>query len=292
MPIPFACPYCGKQTVVADQYAGQSGPCSGCGKDVTVPMAPMKAPSAGNTAAVATAGGVSALVIILPIVLLGGIFVVGVLVALLLPAVQAARTAARRQQSSNNLRQIALAFHNYADTYKTFPPAYLADANGKPIHSWRVMILPFVEQSMTYDNYNFNVPWDAPENMGVTQAPITVYRSANAQAPAGETNYVVLTGPGTVFDKDKASSFRDIIDGTSNTVLAIEVRGAGIRWAEPKDLDIKDIAKAIQERTLGDGMGVNVAMCDGSVRYLNYAQAGQLLEKMATKGDGEVLQIP
>src|SRR6476469_182788 len=87
------------------------------------------------------------------------IAIIGVLVALLLPAVQAAREAARRMQCSNHLKQIGLALQNYHDTFGSLPPAYLADSQGKPIHSWRVLILPFLENTTLYDRYSFDEPW-------------------------------------------------------------------------------------------------------------------------------------
>src|SRR4029453_12945484 len=74
-------------------------------------------------------------------------------VALLLPAVQQAREAARRTQCKNNLKQIGLALHNYADVYGSFPPAYIADETDKPMHSWRVLILPFLDQDQLYKEY-------------------------------------------------------------------------------------------------------------------------------------------
>ncbi|MEZ6114117.1 MAG: DUF1559 domain-containing protein [Pirellulaceae bacterium] len=83
---------------------------------------------------------------------------------MLLPAVQTAREAARRSQCSSNLKQIELALHNYHDTFKSFPPAYIADANGRPMHSWRVLILPFMEQRELYDQCRFDEPWDGPNN--------------------------------------------------------------------------------------------------------------------------------
>ena len=86
------------------------------------------------------------------------------MIALLLPAVQSAREAARRAQCSNNLKQIGLAFHNYHDSYGCLPPAYIPDGNGQPMHSWRVLILPFVEQSPLYDQYDFDEPWNGPNN--------------------------------------------------------------------------------------------------------------------------------
>src|SRR5262245_66359 len=84
--------------------------------------------------------------------------------ALLLPAVQQGREAARRSQCKNNLKQIALALLNYESRYGTFPPAYVADESGKPMHSWRVLILPDLDQQALYNDYNFSEPWDGPNN--------------------------------------------------------------------------------------------------------------------------------
>src|SRR5690348_349653 len=106
--IPFTCPHCGKFMEVADQYAGQSGPCASCGKPVTIPMA---APSAFAATAYGpppakSGGGMATIFIVLGVSVVGLLMCAGVLAALLLPAVQAAREAARRSQSMNNLRQI------------------------------------------------------------------------------------------------------------------------------------------------------------------------------------------
>jgi hypothetical protein len=192
MPIQFTCPYCGKQTLVADQFIGQSGPCSGCGQTITIPGAPSKAMPISRPAPVPrrTTGSGSNVGVVLAIVgaCFFGLFVCGgVLLALLLPAVQAAREAARRTQCSNNLKQIALAFHNYHDTYKTFPPAYIPDENGRPMHSWRVLILPFLEQQALYNMYNFDEPWDSPANAMVTSTAIPVFQCASD--PGGWRDY-------------------------------------------------------------------------------------------------------
>ena len=89
---------------------------------------------------------------------------VPVMLALLLPAVQAAREAARRAQCTNNLKQIGLAMHNYASANGAFPPAAIYDANGKPLLSWRVLILPYLEQDSLYKQFHLAEPWDSPHN--------------------------------------------------------------------------------------------------------------------------------
>ena len=101
---------------------------------------------------------------------------IGILVGLLLPAVQAAREAARRMQCSNNMKQIALAMHNYEAVYKAFPPAYTTDANGQPLHSWRTLLLPYMEQQALYSQIDLNKPWDDPVNLPFSQVVITHLR--------------------------------------------------------------------------------------------------------------------
>ncbi len=149
MPIPFTCPHCGLETTVADQYAGQTGPCSRCGKPITVPGtaavpgAPFYPPPKPASKLPVL---IIALAVAVPVMLVCG----GILIALLLPAVQAAREAARRAQCQNNLKQIGLALLNYESTFRSFPPAVFTDDHGKPMKSWRVAILPFLEQQALY----------------------------------------------------------------------------------------------------------------------------------------------
>jgi prepilin-type processing-associated H-X9-DG protein len=292
MPIPFTCPHCGLQTNVADEYAGQSGPCARCGQTITVPPA-------GGAVSYAPApkrsGGPAVLVIVILAVL--GIAVVcgGVLVALMLPAVQAAREAARRAQCTNNMKQIALAMHNYHDTYNCFPPAYLADENGKPMHSWRVLLLPFLEQQALYEQYNFDEPWDSPANQRIAATVLDVYRCPSDPNPiAPQTCYVMIVGPETVSDGTKATSIREITDGTSNTILFIEATGSGIGWTEPRDLDATTITFQVNEPLGGEiesphPGGANCAFCDGSVRFLSDFVDPEELRAMSTIAGGEAV---
>lgn len=299
MPITFTCPHCGKQTHVADQYAGQSGPCAGCGQKITIPgpapsplVQPAYAPPAKSS------GGGPVVVVVVVVACLFGLLVCGgVLVALLLPAVQAAREAARRTQCTNNLKQIALAFHNYHDVYGTFPPAYIPDEDGQPMHSWRVLILPFLESQHIYNQYNFSEPWNSPNNLAVTRQPVPAYScpSSPANGPGGtETSYMVITGPNTVFDAGKACRISDILDGTSNTIMVVEVAGTGVNWGEPKDLDASTLTYPLG--TSGGSTpdsyhpgGLNAALCDGSVRFIADTVSPQVFNALITKAGAEVI---
>jgi prepilin-type processing-associated H-X9-DG protein len=299
MPISFTCPHCGKQTSVADQYAGQSGPCAGCGQKITIPglvateaVEPVYAPPSSRSS---NSGLI--IMIVVGACLFGVLVCGGVLVAMLLPAVQSAREAARRAQCSGHLKQIALAFHNYHDVYGTLPPAYIPDENGQPKHSWRVLILPFMEQSGIYERYNFDEPWNSPNNLAVTNQAVPGYSCPSTPGDtlgSTETNYMVITGPSTVFDGDKACKFRDILDGTSNTLLVVEVSGTGVNWAEPKDLDASTITYPLGSSGGGSPAsrhpgGLMVAMCDGSVRFIRNDVAPQTFQALTTKAGQETV---
>ncbi|OHB83917.1 MAG: hypothetical protein A2V98_11460 [Planctomycetes bacterium RBG_16_64_12] len=232
-------------------------------------------------------------VLILVVVLVVFLSCSGILVALLLPAVQAAREAARRSQCTNNLKQLALAVHNYHDLYQCFPPAYIADEDGRPMHSWRVLLLPFLEERALYEQYNFDEPWDSPGNQALAGRMPAVYRCPSDAPPnASDTDYAMIVGPGTLFDGTTVTRFQDVMDGTSNTLLFVEVAGAEIHWMEPRDLDIQALSPQINNpagpaiRSYHPG-GLNAALCDGSVHFLSESIDPGVLQLLITIADGQ-----
>ena len=295
MPILFTCPHCGRQTNVADAYAGQSGPCAGCGKTITVPSAPgvaVPAPRAG--------GNTPVLAIVLVAVLVVMLSCGGILIALLLPAVQAAREAARRSQCMNNLKQIALAMHNYHDVNNCFPPAVITDKDGRPMRSWRVAILPYMEQSPLFERYKSNEPWDGPSNRNLHNITVPTYRCPSDPGPANstETNYVMIVGKDSFGGlPNEAIHMRDIRDGLSNTIMIVEVAGSGIHWMEPRDLSVEEIQRRIND---GSGKwissrhpgGANVALGDASVRFLAQTIDRETLRRLINPNDGMQVNMP
>lgn len=290
MLIPFTCPACGKFMEVGAQYAGQSGPCQACGQTITIPFpdaakVPLQKKGAGPTQGSSVASVVLLAVGGAAIVLL---LICGVLGALLLPAVQAARTAARRAQSQNNMKQIALALQNYHDVHKAFPPAYIPDANGKPMHSWRTLILPYIENANLHRQYDFNKPWDDPANRAIADSLVPVYASAVDLQPGAHTSYVLLVGPGTAFEDANSPNMMKITDGTANTIMLVEVHGRTGSWAEPKDLDLAEFARMLQNSPPYPD-GTNAAMFDGSVHFL---QRNANLPALSSPAGGEPVVAP
>jgi len=292
MPIPFTCPHCGLETNVADQYAGHSGPCSKCGNTVTVPVpsgaTPFAAPSAPTKSSMPVV-----LIVVIVVLLVLAIPCAGILVALLLPAFQSAGEAARRAQCTNNVKQIALAMHNYHDFHKCFPPSVITDEQGTPRYSWRVAILPYAEQSPLYDQWNHDEPWDSPNNMRIGQTAIPTYRCPSDEGGDPlETNYVMITGEEAVGNlPNEVTKIAEIRDGTSNTILIVEVVDSGISWSEPRDLSLDELEMRINApggiASKHPG-GANAAFCDGSVHFLPESTGGQDLRGLLTKDGREV----
>jgi hypothetical protein len=280
MPIQFACPQCGKQTVVADQFAGQTGPCAACGAQVTVPHAALG--PAGPT----SGGGSGTAAIFIVLAVLGLIFLVclGGVGALFYGARGKALTAQKRMMSNNNLRQIGLALHNYHDTYRELPPAIVTDANGKPLYSGRVLLLPFLEQQGLFQQFDKSKAWDSPENLAISQQAVKVFQDpTNADRPKTRSDYVFVVGPGTLFETGAKTRFGDVTDGLSNTIAVIETKLGPDNWAAPIEWD----ATASNPAPGNYPGGHMVLFADGSVHFMvdSYLQANR--QALASKKGGE-----
>ena len=201
----------------------------------------------------------------------------------LLPSVQRVREASRRTQCINNTRQLWLAMQNYMSARLRLPPAYRADENGKPIHSWRVLILPEIEHQAIYDQYDFSEPWDGPNNSKLKKKiGYGPYFCPMAQSNDFKTPYKLVTGKGTAFDGDKSTTGAQF-KSTANTIAIIEDPGNPVCWMEPKDLTIEEAVKLFDFESATTTHGViqtkfsrrvyyhqTIAMLDGSVRSVGY----------------------
>lgn len=223
--------------------------------------------------------------------------------ALLLPAVQESRAAARRSQSMCNMKQIGVALHSYHDTYKAFPAAFSTDKEGKPLLSWRVHLLPFLEHAALYNQFHLDEPWDSEHNRPLIAQMPAVYRSPNSSAEPGKTVYLavrhedgVLAAPADSQRGRKAgvqgTRLDQIRDGLSRTILLVEASDASAEvWTKPDDLaaDKDDPFKGI----LGlHPRGFHAVFADGSVRFLPANMDRATLKALITKGGAEIVDLP
>jgi hypothetical protein len=223
-----------------------------------------------------------------------------VVFGLLLPGEGVPREAARRVSCSNNVKNIVLALHNYHDRYHAFPPAYVTDKAGKPLYSWRVLLLPYFESNADPINFHFDEPWDSPHNLKFAREEMPrVYGCPNR--PGGRhstvTSYVAVTGDETMWPGSAAMAFDKVTDGTSHTLLIVEWPESDVVWTEPRDLPMKDIRKwwfvspKVEAGEHRHGAGVYVGYADGRTSFLSPRElSGKQLRSLLTPaGDDATL---
>jgi hypothetical protein len=185
-----------------------------------------------------------------------------------MPAVQKVRSAASATMSVNNMKQIGIAMHCCHDAYGKLPGAAICDRNGKPLLSWRVAILPYIEQDNLYKQFKLDEPWDSANNKPLIARMPKIYSSPRYAAAEGMTCYKVFTGKNALFTHATGKRFTDVVDGLSNTVMAIEA-GEPVVWTKPDDIEF-DADKDLPKLDLPGGLReVHVCLGDGAVRRVS-----------------------
>ncbi len=223
---------------------------------------------------------------------LTSVAIIGVLVALLLPAVQAAREAARRNSSLNNMKQIMLTLLNYESAYGNFPAHSSFDESGKPLLSWRVHVLPFLEQQALYDQFHLDEPWDSEHNRQLIPQMPEVYNdpSSRHDIAEGKTSYLGAFGEGYLFNGTKeGTNVTEIRDGLSNTIAILQVDDSrATPWTKPDDwqLDEENPLAGLS----GPHPGIFMAgFADGHVKSISQQIDHGVFKAMLTIVGGEVI---
>lgn len=190
--------------------------------------------------------------------------------AFLLPVTRGVSPAARRSQCNNNLKQIALALHKYVDAHHALPPAYTVDANGKPLHSWRTLILPYLDQKALYDKIDLTKAWDDPVNADAFKSNVWAYRCPSADGPENHTTYLAVLTSQSCFRPTEPRPLSEITDGTENTLMLVEVDTEhAVPWMAPRDADeALFLALGPTSKHAHTG-GMHAALVDGRVVFLN-----------------------
>ncbi len=228
---------------------------------------------------------------------------------------QAARAAARRAQSMNNLKQLALAFHNYVDANDRFPPAAVIGPDGKPWHSWRVLLLPYLDQAGLYEQYDFSQPWDSPKNREVAEKMPALFRDPAREGPPDSfTDYAAIVGERCIFPpglvtmenaddfpacliRAKKIWFAGVTDGTSNTIMFATLDPSRkVPWTKPEDIVV---GREFAGVGAADGIGAIhpagdakvgiAAFTDGSVQTLGDSTDAETILALLTRDGGEVV---
>lgn len=212
------------------------------------------------------------------------------LATLLGQSVGKVREAAAHTVSVNNLKQMVLAMHAHHDVSKSLPAAAICDQAGKPLLSWRVAILPYIEQDQLYRQFKLNEPWDSAHNKKLIPLMPAIYAvpAAPTDPKSGQTHYRVFVGGGAAFEWSKGYRFADIRDGTSNTIAIVEA-AQSVPWTKPDELIFsKDAPLPKLGNFYGKGI-FNAGLFDGTVRALPTNIPEATLRAYITRDGGEVI---
>lgn len=205
--------------------------------------------------------------------------------------------AAGRAVSSNNLRQLAIAFHNHHDAFRQLPDNH-RNPTGQPLLSWRVQILPYIEQNELYKQFKLDEPWNSPHNLKLVEKMPKIFENPDRLTAKGQTFYQVITTPagmpynpmeGALFGSPKNLTFTQISDGTANTLMIVEA-GTAVPWTAPQDVFYNPKGPVPR---LGDPTKPTffVAFCDGAVRAIKRTLDETTLRRLISPADGNVIDL-
>jgi len=213
------------------------------------------------------------------------------LIAMLKQATDKMRVASSRMRSANNLKQIGLALHNYHDAHGAMPPQAVYDKDGKALLSWRVLILPYIEQDVLYKKFKLDEPWDSAHNKKLLAQVPPIFAAIDGKntVPHG-TFYQVFHGKGAMFEGKRGTKFAGITDGLSNTLMVVEA-AKDVPWSKPDDVPF-DADKAVPKLGAFFEDGFNALFGDGAVRFLQRKLKADTLKAYITRNGGEVIDLP
>lgn len=214
-----------------------------------------------------------------------------IVVAMLLPAVRTGgREAARRNSCSSYLKQIAIAISNYEAATGELPPAYTVDAEGRRLHSWRTLILPYLEQAALFKSIDLTKPWDDPANAQAREAVVGIYACPSLELEDGFTTYLAVTGLHSVFDGPNSRKLADVVDDIHATMMIVDAPAdRAVHWMSPNDVSDKDMLAFWSESKTQHASVRLVALLDGHVSALQKEIDLSALRAMTTIDGGETI---
>lgn len=193
--------------------------------------------------------------------------ILAVLASLFAPIVSKVHEPSRQTVCRNRLRIISIALQNYHSSYGCFPPAYTVDSNGRRLHSWRTLLLPFLDQAVLGRMVDYSKPWDDPANAKVREVSIRAFTCPSVDSMSGKTQYLGIVTPDSVLNRE-CRRIADITDGLSHTWMLIEVTPEhSVHWMEPADAD-EPLVQAMATHAISrHPAGLHILNADGEVDF-------------------------
>ncbi len=280
--------------MVEDQYRGQAGRCVTCNGPIEIPD---WSPSSGQEIVFRSRRLIWVVASLVAIVFATVVVVVTVRYGG--AALAQLQASGERVGSMRNLETITLALNAYAADHGRYPPAFTSDAGGKALHSWRVLLLPYLGQEQLYNEFRLDLPWDSSENRFAAQGNCPdVYRHPNAtmMGLSDVSSYYVITGANTLFPGASSLSPSDVLDNAAQTMLVVEATPSvpsGL-WTQPIDLDFAllkgDLSSGggYEPGGWSDG-GAAIACVDGRAHFLNDSTPPLVVRSLVTPRGNEQL---
>lgn len=218
--------------------------------------------------------------------------IIAVLLALLFPPATRSREATRQVQCKNKLKQIGLALHNYHDVYGSFPPAYTVDADGQPLHSWRTLILPYLDRDDVYESIDLTKRWDDPANATAFETRIPEFECPEDYRDIPHTNYLGLVGVHAAFHPNRPRQLSEFLDGPSKTVMVTDVLlKDAVHWMAPQDISIENFFRHSKDLDHLHEGGFQCLSADGAVHFVNEKIKAEDLRALVTPAGNDSLSF-
>jgi hypothetical protein len=199
--------------------------------------------------------------------------------------------AEAQYESMKNLKTLVVGMLNHETTRKRFPPAAIRDKEGKPLLSWRVAILPHIEESNLYKDFHLNEPWDSAHNLKLLSKMPRIYRHPKDDPKTKNSSYFMVTGKGMFGDGDSGRILRGLRDGPSKTITLVEAK-RNIPWTKPEEIEIDVEANKPLPKLGGFIDGVfTAAFADGSVHPIRQNVDPQVMHAFFTVAGGEGVSV-
>ena len=217
------------------------------------------------------------------------------------------RVTPRRPPHLRSARGLMLSMLNYESRYMRFPPAYLLDADGNPGLSWRVILLPFIEEEALFAKFNLDEPWDSPNNIELVKQMPEIFATYSSTPTPGHTAFKLLVDKGTAFEPGRAMGSGDIGDGSSNTVGLVEDVSNLVPWTKPEDLTVEEAVAVLANKKLSEvaharilkygpyrGLktgGSGIGVLDGSTHVVGAGVDPDVIRRLCLRDDGRVVKL-
>ncbi|WP_165225224.1 DUF1559 family PulG-like putative transporter [Aquisphaera insulae] len=217
--------------------------------------------------------------------------ILGLLLAVILPIFNAARPGPHgRLICDHNLRMIALALTQYRAIHGALPPACTLDANGRRLHGWRTLILPYLDEKGRYDQIDLSKPWDDPVNLRWSEPTPFAYRCPMAPDRPGMTTYLATTAPDGCLIPGKPRRPAEITDRPGETVMVLEAgKENAVPWMAPVDADLPLVLGLSPASKLHHEISIGMCFMDGSLHYFRPTLPADVRRALYTISGGETV---